>query len=136
MPETWSLHVFSGSNRWQGLLVIPAVLVPPIVLLLMAEIAEQQKLIKDMDPDFAGLLQAEDASLQVQASLAKLLVCSTSRFSALAGTRAELRKFCSDTLGLCKKYATAFSLFGFSDFCRFKTCRYWLGSISACPGLT
>ena len=46
--------------------------------------AEHHALLKDLDPDFAGLLQAKEVSLEVQAALAKLKVCSISRFSALA----------------------------------------------------
>ena len=55
--------------------------------------AEHHALLKDLDPDFAGLLQAKDVALEVQAALAKLKVCSISRFSALADSRADLRAF-------------------------------------------
>ena len=56
--------------------------------------------IAKLEPDFHGLLERKALSQTIQAQVAAAGVVSLSRFSSLADTKAEIRTFCQDALGL------------------------------------
>ena len=61
---------------------------------------QQEKLVMQLDPDLAGLLQCKEVALKVQAMLAAKKVKTVSRLAALADDRKGLREFCVKTLAL------------------------------------
>ena len=53
-----------------------------------------------LEPDFHGLLERKALDERSQALVASVGVVALSRFSSLADTKAEIRTFCQETLGL------------------------------------